>query len=234
MVVSGIIVTKKLRFEHFYRKGNQAKSNKEKPKPMFTIEPLKQCTQKNTTQLHTTHTNGNCLREITRSILFIFGYSIQHRAVSFRTAFVVYWDILANCKSIDERLINCWFFFFFYFFLFFPFFTLSKVMHSLLFHEVDFVQIQFQCVCLYIAWLITMPNVVFLFDFLSLVSIIFSPVNCKHLVHLLRTFFHDMLFRFNVYDDGFFLCSNNSFYRADGFVVGAPHFYIWTAFTFVI
>lgn len=90
------------------------------------------------------------------------------------------------------------------------------------------------CVCLYIAWLITMPSVVFLFDFLSLVSIIFSPVNCKHLVHLLRTFFHDMLFRLNVYDDGFFLCSNNSFYRADGFVVGAPHFYIWTAFTFVI
>lgn len=35
---------KNLRFEHFYRKGNQAESNKEKPKPMFTIAPLKQCT----------------------------------------------------------------------------------------------------------------------------------------------------------------------------------------------
>lgn len=115
---------KNLRFEHFYRKGNQAESNKEKPKPMFTIEPLKQCTQKKIQ--HNTYKWELFTWKITRSILFIFGYSIQHRALFlFCTVcfFVIYWDILANCKSIDERLINCWFFFFFHF-LFFPLFSI--------------------------------------------------------------------------------------------------------------
>lgn len=187
---------------------------------MFTIEPLKQCTLKNTT-----HTNGNCLREITRSILFIFGYSI--RAVFL---FVIRRCILANCKSIDERPINCWFFFTSFFFYFFLHIQKSCILY---FMKFDFVWIQFQCIYLYVAWLITMPNIVFLFDLIFFIYFLFSQlrtlspsrINIFSVTCYLEWMFVCMFV--------FSLCSSNLFYCAYGFVVCGP-FLCLNGFTHIL